>query len=281
MDAELVREHYSKPIVRQEIIRFSRGRWLAATSGTTWIRYVGRKPLTINSLDLPDFMLRRGCRSLYATTSIYRRLRTREDPFSEDNVVAVTPYLDIDNRIEDWKATIFMALEVVRELERLGIERSVYVLWSGKGAHVRVHERAISHELRGLDSAWALAEYVKLKVEDKLIEARNRYGAKDLRVENQLKPRSLFTVPLTIHRKIDRIAICMRPEKLDEFELSWSEPGAFIHDASWSEYEEGEADNAVLEALSKVGGYPLHRYSNKRKEPTVEEMIRRWLDSKG
>ncbi len=275
----MVREHYNKSIVRQEIIRFSRGRWLAATSGTAWIRYVGHKPLTIDSLDLPDFMLRRGCRSLYATTSIYGRLRTREDPFSEDNVIAVTPYLDIDNRIEDWEATLLMVLEVVRELEKLGILRSVYVLWSGKGAHVRIHERAISHELRSLDSAWALAEYVRLKVEDKLVEIRNRYGARDLKVENQLKPRSLFTVPLTIHRKIDRVAICIKPENLDEFELSWSEPRAFIHDTSWSNYEEGEADSAVLEALSKVGGYPLHRHSRK-KEPTIEEMVRRWLSSK-
>ncbi|MCS7103448.1 MAG: hypothetical protein NZ992_06170 [Candidatus Korarchaeum sp.] len=32
-----------------------------------------------------------------------------------------------------------------------------------------------------------------------------------LKVEDQLKPRSLFTVPLSLYRKLDRVAVCVNP----------------------------------------------------------------------
>ncbi len=273
-EAQLVRDHYSRPDVKSEIVRFSRGRWLAL-AGERWIRHFGRTPLTINSLKLPGALLATGTRSIYATTSVYRRLKSREDPYDDSNVVAVTPYLDIDNELEAWRATIEAARAILDELERLGVVKSVYVLWSGNGAHVRVHEHALSKEFRDLDHAWALAEYLRIRVEVKVAEIRARHEALKMKVENQLKPRSLFTVPLSLHRRIDRVAVCFKPESLDDFDPSWTSPNEFRHDLSWEDHEVGEADEASKVAMEVVGGYPIRR-SWRRKEPPVDEMVRKW-----
>jgi len=272
---ELVREHYSRQDVRNEVVRFSRGRWLAL-AGRRWIRHLGRAPLIVDSLRLPGTLLATGTRAIYATTSIYRRLKRREDPYDDGNVVAVTPYLDIDNDLEQWRSTIEAARAAVEELESLGVVKSVYILWSGRGAHVRIHELSLSKEMRDLDHAWALAEYVRMRIEAKVAEIRGRYEALGMKVENQLKPRSLFTVPLSLHRRIDRVAVCLKPEELDEFDPSWTEPGGFVHDANWDEHEVGEADEAARRAMEVVGGYPVPRSRYRRREPPVDEMVRRW-----
>ncbi len=274
-DDQLVRSHYSRHDVRSEITRFSRGRWLAL-AGERWIRHLGRVPLTVDSLRLPGILLATRTRSIYATTSVYRRLRTRDDPYDDSNVVAVTPYLDIDNDLDAWRSTIEVARMITEELERLGVVRSVYILWSGNGAHVRVHELALSKEFRDLDHAWALAEYLRIRVGARVAEIRARFGAPGMKVENQLKPRSLFTVPLSLHRRVDRVAVCFRPDDLDDFDPSWTSPGQFRHDPSWDEHVVGEADGAATAALEAVGGYPIPARRTRRREPPVDEMVRKW-----
>lgn len=271
----LVKEHYSRGDVRKEVMGFSRRRWLAL-AGRRWVRYLEGKPLTSQLLRLPDTLVATGARAIYATTALYKRLDSREDPFVGSNVLAVTPYLDIDNELEHWKATIEVARIISDELESMGIVRSVYILWSGKGAHVRVHELALSEGLRDLDHAWALAEYLKMRVEPEVAEIRRRFGAAGLRVENQLKLRSLFTVPLSLHRRVDRVAVCLKPEDVDDFDLSWTDPSSFKH-RDWEGYELGEADEASKKALDVVGGYPSRR-GKKRKEPPVDEMVRKWVE---
>ncbi|MEM0018222.1 MAG: hypothetical protein QXO55_05805 [Candidatus Korarchaeum sp.] len=271
---ELVKEHYSKEEVKLEVIEFSRRRWIAL-AGNRWVRYLSGVPITTDVLSLPDTLISTGTRSLYATASLYNELSRKEDVFDETKVKAVTPFLDIDNEPEDWKLTVEAARILVDALDSLGIRRSRYVLWSGRGVHVRVNELSMSEEFRGLDSAWALAELVRLKVEERISDLRIK--ARSLRVENQLKPRALFTVPLSLHRKLDRVAVCVNPDDLDDFDISWTEPLDFKHWRDWRKYETGESDQAVLEALSRLGGY--YRRGRSRKELPVDEMIRRWEHS--
>ncbi|MEM4477893.1 MAG: hypothetical protein QXH90_06000 [Candidatus Korarchaeum sp.] len=271
---ELVKEHYSKEEVKLEVIEFSRRRWIAL-AGNRWVRYLSGVPITTDVLSLPDTLISTGTRALYATASLYNELSRKEDVFDETKVKAVTPFLDIDNEPEDWKLTVEAARILVDALDSLGIRRSRYVLWSGRGVHVRVNELSMSEEFRGLDSAWALAELVRLKVEERISDLRIK--ARSLRVENQLKPRALFTVPLSLHRKLDRVAVCVNPDDLDDFDISWAEPLDFKHWRDWRKYETGESDQAVLEALSRLGGY--YRRGRSRKELPVDEMIRRWEHS--
>lgn len=273
----VVEEHYSREDVKLEILEFSRGRWLAL-AGAGWVRYSGQKPLKSDSIELPKTLLETGTRSLYATTSIYSKLETRGDAFDDSKVVAVTPFLDVDNELEQWRATVEVSRLIVDELESLGVVKSVYLLWSGKGMHVRVNENSLSPELRDLDHAWALAEHLRMRIEERVFEIRRKYDATHLKVENQLKPRSLFTVPLSLHRKLDRVAICMSPEGLDDFDPSWTLPGSFRHEPSWRSWELGESDGAAEVAIKLLGGYPGPRRVRRRKEPPVDEMIRKWID---
>ncbi len=222
-------------------------------------------------------------RSLYSTAELYARLQEMEDVFDPINIVGVTPFWDVDNDPERWRATVEAARAVLDELESLGIVRSVYVIWSGRGMHVRVHEGAISGEVRrrvgALDSAWALVDYVRLRVDGRVAELRSEFEAPRLRVDNEVKPRGLFSVPLSLHRSVDAVVVCLSPDDLDDFDPSWSDPLNFRSTDSWRTFELGEADQAVLRAIEVHGGYPgLRTRVRRRKEPPVDEMIRRWLD---
>ncbi|MDK2464604.1 MAG: hypothetical protein QI223_07525 [Candidatus Korarchaeota archaeon] len=280
--------HYSKPRVRRTIIDFCAGRWTAAwlVDGRV-IRWLGGRPLKVNSEEDLDLLTsgRLGAlaRSLYSTAERYARLHEREDVFDPSNVVEATPFWDVDNDPERWRATVEAARAVVDALESLGIVRSVYVVWSGRGMHVRVHERAISEEVRQkagtLDAAWALVEDVRLKIDGRVAELRSEFEAPRLRVDNEVKPRGLFSVPLSLHRSVDAVDVCLNPYELDDFDPSWSDPLGFRSTDSWRRFEPGEADQAVLRAIEVHGGYPGPRTrARRRKEPPVDEMIRKWLD---
>ena len=267
-----LRKHYSREEVRKEVRRFTRDRWVALAGPKRWIRYIRGRPLSSDDLELPDILIKTDTRSIYATIHKYRRLRNREDAFNDSLIESVTPFLDVDNELEDWRSTVEAIKVILEVLEDLGVRKSVYILWSGRGAHVRVHERALSKGDVG--SAWALAELVRLRSQAKIEEIRER-GAKELKVENQVKPRALFTVPLSLHRRLDRVAVCISPVEINEFDPSWVEPGNFIHYDSWDSYVEGEADKAAEFAVELLGGYRPRK--SRRKEPPVDEMIKRWL----
>ncbi|HDM92575.1 MAG TPA: hypothetical protein ENG69_04205 [Candidatus Korarchaeota archaeon] len=283
--------HYSDSEVSRTIAEFCNGRWVAAwlRDGSV-VRWVEGRPLTIRSqadvLSMISDRSRPPLRAVYATASRYQRLAERSDVFDDSNVVAVTPFWDVDNDPSLWRATVEAARAVVDELERLGVVKSVYVLWSGRGMHIRVNEGAISPEVRSkigpLDAAWALVESVKLRVQQRVEEIRLKFEAHGLRVDNEVKPRGLFSVPLSLHRSVDSVVVCVDPSELEEFDPSWASPGAYRSSDSWRRFEPGEADDAVLRSHEVHGGYPLAgRRSRRRKEPPVDEMIRRWLDVEG
>lgn len=161
--------------------------------------------------------------------------------------------------------------------------KSVFVKWSGRGAHVHLHQGAISPELfadRGpLDVAYAIVEYVLLKVEHELTRIRERWGAGQLKVENKIDPQRVFTCPLTLHRELDVVAVCVRPDELGDFTPEWARPNSFKHWPGWDSYEPGEADELALKALEVVGPYPRPYRPRKRKTKRLEDMIRKYLDT--
>ena len=93
--------------------------------------------------------------------------------------------------------------------------KSVFFRWSGRGAHIQVNANAFSEEIRRridpLDIAYSITEYVinRLKPED------------GVKVENKIYIQRVFTVPLSLHRIVDRIAICLKPDKIEDFHPEW------------------------------------------------------------
>lgn len=287
----LEEEHYAKPEVGEEISRFARNRWIGIHCVKTddkgnrlMVRYIDKKPITISSPEdvylLYQRLKNKGLRTIYATAAVYGRLSSIEDLFSLDNIIFYTPTWDVDNIFEYWKSTIKACMEIVDALREEGVEKSIYIKWSGNGAHVHLHERAIDPKsFKGrspLDVAYAIVEYIIMKVEPRIYEI-SLSDECNMVVENKVDRQRMFTCPLSLHRDYDRVCICMKPNQLSYFNQSWVEPKNYVHNKNWWLYEEGEADSLAEKAMNTIGGYPSKR-SRRRKYPKLDEAIIRWLN---
>ena len=174
--------HYTRSEVAEEIVKFSRSRWVGVlclekgdNGKPLFKRYLGEKPLKISCredfLNLLELLEKVKPRSFYASANVYPSIEKLED-LVLDKVVACTPTWDVDNSLSKWKATIATVQEIINFLEKKGVSKSVYVKWSGEGCHVHLHEKAISPELRKkknpMDLAFAVVGYVNAKLSEKI-----------------------------------------------------------------------------------------------------------------
>ena len=276
--------HYSRDEVKREIWEFSRSRWVAlhVKEGGALIRYQGQKPLTISTPDdVVELVRRYSARTIYCTANLYQRLEVREDVYDATNVWACTPTWDIDNRVEDWRATLAAVEAISSFLEKLGVARSVYAKWSGEGCHLHIHHLAVSSEVRrkygALDVAYAIVEYVLGKLRAELEEIAAKHDALELRVDNEMDPQRLFTAPLSLHRKLNAACVCFDPDEASSFDLSWTSPSRFRHRSLWNRFVEGEADELAEKAIEVVGPYPWRKRRAHRKHPPLDKQIMRWI----
>ena len=294
---EKIVRHYENPLVQKEIASFCRGRWVGIHCETfdehgrrVLVRYFkkrGRKiPLRIDdSLSLERLLRFYGelkPRSIYATANVYGKLDSEEDVVTLSNVKACMPTWDIDNKPENWDATVQTIHEIVSMLESNGITKSYFIKFSGRGAHVHVHPYAISREVRlkhnPLDLAWAMVEYIREKISLKVADFARRFKAESLRVDNEIDPQRLFISPLSVHREEAKVSVCINPNKLDSFnpETDANLEG-FKHFEGWNVWVEGEADSLALKAYNYIGGFPTLPRTRKRKHPPLDKQILSWL----
>lgn len=282
----LLEEHYSNPMVEREIAEFSRGRWVAAhcvdgRGGLIFRRYMDRRPMVVEGVEgLRSLFNRLGwrLRSIYATANRYRSISDDGSVSDLDNISRCTPTWDIDSNLSNWRGTVKVAERIIEILESEGVRDSVYLKWSGNGCHIHIHEEAISEEIlrraNPLDLAYAIVEYVRIRVEAEIAEVLTPWG---IRVENKMDPGRVFTCPLSLHRTLDAVCICMKPDELEEFTPEWIRPDKFRHNHGWRSFKEGEADMLALKSLENIGGYPLIRRRKTRKTKKLDEQIMEWL----
>lgn len=269
--------YYSRPDVAGEVAEFLRGRWAALEGSVAgkrvFIRYRKGKPLTVSSPADVSAIIKRysgvGARTFYGTVTTYRRVGSVDDVEDPANVVSATPFWDIDSEGGDWVHVIEAAEVIVDYLEAEGVSESVYILWSGEGAHVRINEGAFSEELlRGnhpVEVAHAVVDHV-LKAVRPGLEAVVKSSGGLLKVENLVDPKRVFTAPLSLHRRVDRAAVCFKPRELRSFEIGWTDPSRPRHDpTAWRRYSRGEADDLARKALSLAEGPRLPRVGALRK----------------
>ena len=261
---DVLLRHYGRDDVKREIAEFCRGRWVAVEGSISgkrvFLRYSGRKPLTIKSPADVALIVRKysglKVRTFYATINVYRDLSSTQQLDDLSNIAAATPFWDIDTELSKWGYAIKAAQLICEFLESEGVSKSVYVLWSGEGAHVRISEAAFSEDLLSryhpLDVAFAVVEYVLRKLKDKL-EGLHKESGGVLKVENLIDIKRVFTVPLSLHRKHDLVAVCLSPDDLPSFDISWAKVGEFKHKDVWRRYEVGEADDLARKAVAVVG----------------------------
>jgi len=188
------------------------------------------------------------------------------------------PTWDIDGILSNWNETITIAKEIVSFLDNRGIEKSIYLKWSGNGCHIHINEEAFSDALlkrhHPLDLAYAVVEYVNSKLSQKFRELSAQRGTV---VENKMDPTRVFTSPLSLHRELDVVCICMKPDQLNDFSPQWISPSNFRHDTSWHEFLKGEADDLAKAAHRVVGGYPWRPRRRRRKSVPIDKEITKWL----
>ena len=291
-------KHYEDELVKKEIARFSAGRWVAIhcqsldKSGRPYLlRYFRRAkrkvPLTIHEPEDVSFIIERfkkvEPRTFYASINVYKKLSAAEDTRNLENIAYCLPTWDIDNKIEKWEATVEVAREILKFLRLHGVEDSVFLKWSGNGMHIHIHHRAFSERLleriHPLDIAYSVVEYVNMKLHGKYLEIAAKHSARNLRVENKIDIQRVFTCPLSLHRNLDVVAVCIDPDTLDDFSISWVSLENFKHWESWNRYIEGEADSLAMKAYETVGGYPLRRLprAQAKKKMRLDELIMKWI----
>ncbi|MEM4310788.1 MAG: hypothetical protein QXX95_00155 [Nitrososphaerales archaeon] len=287
MIGDEVLKHYNNAKVCEEIAKFAKDRWVSIhcsakdEKGRLILkRYNGkREPITIKEKGDIQRLLKNfkdfKPRSFYATANLYRRISSFEDVMDYDNIIACTPTWDIDNTLEDWETTILVAREIVNLLKDFGIRKSVFLKWSGKGCHIHLHQNSLTIlKENPLDIAYSIVEFVIEKLRDKIFD----YGLKGkvLRVENRMDMQRLFTCPLSLHRTLNRVCVCIEPKDLENFNPSWTLPNDFKHYYEWDTYEEGEADELAKRAFEALGPLPYPR-RRIRKSPPLDEQIRKFL----
>lgn len=277
-------EHYLRPDVQREILDFCRGRWVAlhyvdSGGNLAFKRYTNEgKPIKIEWLGDLDRINNGALRSIYATANVYRSLQRVEDLYDQSNIVYCTPTWDIDSELSNWKETIQVAREIVRFLSEWGIKRSVYIKWSGNGCHIHINEKSISGSLlekyNPLDLAYAIVEYVNSRLSSVFAEP---LCIGKVTVENKIDLTRVFTCPLSLHRELDTVCICMRAEALEEFTPEWVNPQTFKHDPNWREFKDGEADELAEKAYKTIGGYLFKPRKKRRKTKPLDKQILEWL----
>lgn len=281
MTRELIYRHYGSEDVRREIVEYSRNRWVAVHCEAKgddglqiMLRYhpITRKPLTLSSPSDIQLILESARklrpRTFYASAHTYRKLDSREDLLDLSNMVSSTPTWDIDSRDGDWRKVVRKAEEIVGVLEKEGVSESVYVKWSGRGAHVQINPRAFSREVMEKIGPLNLSYSVTQYVIDRL---RPLEGVE---VENKIDIQRVFTCPLSIHRTLNRVAVCFRPDRLHDFHISWTDALDYRHDpSSWRRCRESEGDELAEKAFLSVGPYPYPVRRRRRKHKPLDKEI--------
>ncbi len=280
MEWERILEHYSRKDVRHEIAEYCANRWVALhceefdkKGKKIILRYDNyRRPLRIFSEDDVQRLLSENARyrprAIYASAHVYRSLRSREDIVDRENIITSSPTLDIDSKDGDWRGVVEKAMQVIKLLEKYGIVNSVFFKWSGRGAHVHIHQNAFSEEIRRridpIDISYSVTKYIASMLEP---------GGGAV-VEAIIDIQRVFTVPLSFHRDVDRVAVCVLPENLSEFSIDWTLPESFQHfPNAWRRFSLGEGDELAEKAFMKIGPYVTGRPRKRKHRPLDEEIL--------
>jgi len=264
---EKILRHYLRIDVEEEVARFCRGRWVAVEctprgGRRIFQRYWDDRPLTISEpADLKRVLnkfWRLSPRTFYGSVNVYRILSSRNDLSRGENIAYSTPSWDIDGSLDELELIKEAAAILVEELRRHRVEKSIYLIWSGRGIHVHLNERAIGEEIwmrhGPIRVSFSIVEYILRSARERLMEVcgRSRDRGRPLKIENVMDVQRVFTAPLSLHRELDLVAVPINPDELDSFDLSWADMESFRYWRDWWRYVEGEADELALRALAEV-----------------------------
>jgi len=232
--------HYDLDIVKKELFDYCKDRWIAL-QGKSFIRHDAKgEPLYFKNIDdVSKYIKIYNARTIYATAAVYSNIKYLR-------ISRYTPFFDIDTKIDKWELAVEAAKIIVDALEKEGVKESVYIIWSGEGMHVRINENALPKNIDPLLASKVIVNYILKKTNTELEKLVNKSQG-DLKVENLIDDKRLFTAPLSLHRNLEYVAICLSTKDLNNFSLEWARPENFKHNISWRNYVENE-----IETLCKI-----------------------------
>ncbi|MEM4206875.1 MAG: hypothetical protein QXQ43_06335, partial [Nitrososphaerota archaeon] len=179
-----------------------------------------------------------------------------------------------DCSLGEVELAIEAARTIIEEMSSNGLSESVYLVWSGRGIHLHINEKAVSEAYWTKDPVrvgHVVVEYVLRRCRERLSEICNRSKAMDrrLKIENLMDVQRVFTAPLSIHRELDIVAVTISPEDLESFSIDWARIENYRYWKNWDRYIQGEADKLVSEALGSINIYELERTEISREEPLM------------
>ncbi|MGC9133069.1 MAG: hypothetical protein ACP5GJ_01530 [Nanopusillaceae archaeon] len=279
-----IKNHYMKKEVTDEIIEYSKNRWIAIETSRLdqriFIRYdKDKRPLKIeNEEEYKSLFVKFSYlkfRTIYATINVYNEIK--EEKLKDlNNIRYVTPIFDIDGTLEDFEIIKNVAEIIVSYLEKYEIYKSVYLKWSGRGIHVHINEKAFSQNIlkkyHPLDISFSIVDFILKKAKDDLEKeiAKAKGKSREFKVENKIDIQRVFTVPLSFHRFLDYVCVVFKPNDINNFDLSWADYKNYRHDKRWREYEEGEGDSLAEIAMKEIKGY-ISNYLSKSTSIKMEE----------
>ena len=280
--------YYFQSFIAREIAEYAANRWIALhcqaidkDGRPIIVRYMGNKPLTIMEPKDVIMILKRfralSPRTFYASANIYGDLSSKRNVLDYDkNVIARTPTWDVDSELSQWEYTLEVARSIIEALDKENVVKSVYLVWSGNGIHVHIHERAFSPELyskiKPIDIGYAVVEYIIRRISSRITEINRKGLKKPIKVENLMDPQRVFTIPLSLHKQLDVSCIAFKPSEIDDFDISWTDPNKPKHNRKWREYEIGEADELAIKAFREVGSYVFKTIKRQSEETSIEEI---------
>ena len=281
-------KHYLSDIVSSNVVRFCKDRWIGihveernSSGHQILIRYLRGKPLRIDGvndvLSIFRILEKLKPRTIYATISLYSRIKAFEDVTDLSNINACMPTWDVDNTLENWKATLTIVDEISRFLDSEGLRKSIIVKWSGRGCHIHIHPLAFSKDIyrriHPLDLAYATVEYVISKLHSRIADVALSHNAENLKVENKIDVQRLFTAPLSLHRCLDMVCVCIDPYRILDFTLEMASPYGFKHFNDWDKYVEGEGDELAFKSFNTIGSYVGPMKAKRGKHPPLDKQI--------
>jgi hypothetical protein len=292
----IVLTHYARLEVQKEIAQYSQSRWVAvhcellnAQGYQVLLRYQrgtekAKMPLKITEPDDVQVLLERfhrlRPRTFYASICSYKELSTQTDLTDLNNVLFCAPTWDIDNEPAKWKATVEAAKEILVFLQREGVSKSVFLMWSGKGMHVHLHQRALSpnllQKIAPIDCAYSAVKYTIRALSDRFAKIAGTHHADALKVKNEIDVQRVFTCPLSLHRSLNSIAVCIQPDLLTNFTPDWTKVEAYRHWRNWDQFEMGEADAFAEKAYRSVGGYMSKLPKLKPRKKLASDSLLKW-----
>ncbi len=258
--------YYSKPEIQKAIYEFCKNREISPR----YFDGFGKRPDSFEYINDIFELVKKGATSFHCSEEIWRNpLSISTDMTPEKYNEIRTGWdllLDIDSKYIDYSK--IMAKEIIKVLNFHGVKNLGIKFSGSKGFHLIIPWKAFPKEVNGIKTKdmfpeWPriILQYIGKKTEPFLIKeitkltTPNKY-IRDFEAPKEVipdiilvSPRHLFRTPYSLHEKTALASVVLKPEEIENFELTDANPlNAKIRNFLPNS-KEGEARELLMQAL--------------------------------